>query len=269
MVRDGVSGDWVGTLEGHKGAVWSAKLDAAGCRAATGSADFTAKVWDALSGNVVATLEHGHVVKSVDLSADGRKLATGCHDKKLRVFDLERPDAQATILAHGDKVRKVLWSHDERQIVTGSEDGVLRAWDARTGAAVSEQLLGVAGTAVTDLELSPDGSTLTAACGTCVFICSGGTLAVARKHVLDFSVEAASMHPQGRSRLAVGGTDVSVRVLDADTGAQLSSHKGHHGAVHCVRFAPDGETFSSGADDATVRIWKLDDASGSPIALTQ
>ena len=111
MLRDGVTGDWIGTFEGHKGAVWSAKLNSDATRAATASADFSAKLWDPVVGREIAHFEHSHIVKSIDLSPDSQGAATGCKDKKLRIFDV-RTAAKAggapTVVVHPKAVQQVL-----------------------------------------------------------------------------------------------------------------------------------------------------------------
>lgn len=93
MLRLGDTGDWVGTFEGHKGAVWGVALNAQATRAASGAADFTAKIWDAVTGEELESFQHNHIIKSVGFTKNTTHLVTGSNEKLVKIFDLNRPEA--------------------------------------------------------------------------------------------------------------------------------------------------------------------------------
>ena len=93
MLRDGSTGDWIGTFLGHKGAVWSCRLSYDASLAVTGSADFSARIWDTFSGSCLAELPHNHIVRSVAFPGENggkERVATGGMEKRVRVWDLSR-----------------------------------------------------------------------------------------------------------------------------------------------------------------------------------
>ena len=146
------TGDWIGTFVGHKGAVWCTKLSQEGSRAASGSADFTAcvslsygpyvqshsraslcpccsKIWDTYSGQPLHSFPHNHIVRSVAISPS--YLLTGGQEKKVRIFDIGKPEAEPDILSegggqsHDGTIKSVVW-FDENTGVSGGEDRIIK-----------------------------------------------------------------------------------------------------------------------------------------------
>lgn len=76
QLRSGETGDWIGSFIGHKGAVWSAKVDKrTRTLCATASGDFSAKLWCASTGKELYDFKHKHVVKSIDFSNVSRRIS--------------------------------------------------------------------------------------------------------------------------------------------------------------------------------------------------
>ena len=101
---------------------------------ATGSGDFTVKLWDVETGDAKLTLTHSELVQSMSFSGNGSLLVTTCRDKKLRIWDLrqERPAHEAP--GHsGAKNSRAVWMGDlDRIATTGftrTSDRQLGLWD--------------------------------------------------------------------------------------------------------------------------------------------
>lgn len=265
MVRDGITGDWIGSFVGHKGAVWSCKQDPLGNLAATASGDFSVKVWDAITGKELYTFPHKHIVKTLDFSPCSKYLATGGHEGILRIYDLEENTNDPlciTQVSEGKKIHisKVSWL-DDNTVIAASSDGIIRFWKIESNTEPTLLRTLTVNGEVRDMELNQKLSILTVAAGTTVyFFTMNTTYALIHSYPMPmkFTNEGgASLHPDGTKFIA-GGSDLWLRVFDYNTGKQLECLKGHHGPIRCLRYAPDGKTYASGSEDGTIRIWKTD-----------
>ncbi|KAL1991725.1 hypothetical protein VTN49DRAFT_5033 [Thermomyces lanuginosus] len=245
MLRDGITGDWIGTFLGHKGAVWQARLSIDANVAATAAADFSAKVWDTHTGECLYTLSHNHIVRAVafPIQNNPQVLATGGQEKKLRIFDLSRTESangnssiqsssnnnannnnnnsnngntgssSATSYeigpgVHKSTIKSIVWNQDYNILTTAAEDGKIRWWDLRSRHPVVEyNVEGTIGSCeLNTLATMPnEPGILSVAAGKSVYFFDGAKPGLLLKKV-DFPYEVASVAVnQETGRFVTGG----------------------------------------------------------------
>jgi WD40 repeat protein len=93
----------------------------------SGSADSTARVWEAMTGKEIARMTHEGNVTSVAFSRNGKYVVSGSADSTARVWEAMTGNEIARI-THEGPVTSVAFSPDDKFVGSGSADGTTHVW---------------------------------------------------------------------------------------------------------------------------------------------
>ena len=229
----------------------------AGNRLVTVGDDLTLRVWDAKTGDAVATL-HGHLRPGVTVAAspDGTRLYSGGAEGTIRVWDLTALDAVRASLRVPHTVYGFALDPDERRAVVATWEGWIRIVDVATGA--EERAWRAHGRAAVAASWSRNGRWIatTGADGT-VSLWEAAT----GRHVTDLQdvdrqLESLAFNGDG-SLLAAPGADASLRVWRVPSGEVVATLTDGTQPVEAVAWATD-DTQASASGDGQVRLWSPD-----------
>lgn len=163
-------------------------------------------------------LGHRDAIYAIALSPDGKTLATGSYDQKIKLWDVATGKETKTLSGHNGCVYDLAFRPDGKILASASADRTIKLWDVATGQrreTFSQPLKDQFAVA-----FSADGKKLVA----------GG--ADNRIRVWEVSENAAET-----------------------TNPILESKFAHEGAILNLVFSSDGKKLLSSADDRTVKLW--------------
>jgi WD40 repeat protein len=270
------------TFTGHDGHVCGLEFLPDSQRLVSGAVAFSVrgrlKVWNATTGDSLGpSFESCPAVYAVALRRDGRRLATSCPDRTVRVWDLETGQ---TVWEQEQKALSIesaalAYSPDGRWLASGGvyEAGLgeLRLLDAETGREVRKFEKDTAG--VLGVAFSPDSRWLASARDDgMVRIWDTKDRASETRELSGNAggVERLVFLPDGRLASA-GGQWAShgrpgfgeVKIWDLATGRVLHDLRGHTVVVPALASSPDGRRLATGSEDRTIKLW--DTATGEEL----
>ncbi|KAI9331807.1 WD40-repeat-containing domain protein [Zopfochytrium polystomum] len=248
-------------------------------RVASGSVDRTVKVWDAFTGEPLATMKgHTRDVSAIAFSSTGVRLASGSFDRTVRVWHALTGEldfvcgggSKSPGSGHSLDVTSVAFGPGDAIIASGSWDSTVRLWDAQDGSLL--RVLRGHDWAVNAVAFHPNGHILLSASkdGSAVvwdLTQQDGDMVkrVLRGHrgpLLGIAVSGG----EGQ-RWATASFDGSAKCweggYDDEEPRLVCEMKGHDGPVYAVQFAPDGKSVATASSDLTIRVWSIPQSTGA------
>ena len=158
---DLISGSPVRVLAEHSAGISAVTVNPMNDFIATGSKDFSIKIWDNNVKNKtsLSTLTgHSKEVLSVKYSPDGKLLISSSVDKTVKLWNAKTYQEIASTELEGNAVNALLWHPEGRKIFAGTVSGKIVALDVNNLAKISEINSNCGN--ILSMALSPDGQYL-------------------------------------------------------------------------------------------------------------
>ncbi len=267
------TGKEVATLKGHTAVVRSVSFSPV-CsdkiQLASGGEDRMAIVWDIKTGKEVATLEgYNSKIWSVAFSPDGRQLAVGHEDQLAKIWDLKLGKETISLAGSKKSVRSVAFSPPTpddplggRWLATGGYDNSASVWDL-TG----KDLFTLEGheAPVRSVVFSSKGQLASASDDGHIKLWNADeNKAIKTLASESFPVRCVAFSPDG-NKLAAGTDDGVVKILEPETGSEISVLTKGGSSVWSLAFSPSclddpagGRWLAAGFFDKTFKIWNIE-----------
>lgn len=220
---DGMTRKSLRVLQGLSGKAYALRFsaDAASLFVAAGDDGIAgmAYQYNTADGKLVRSFSgHADALYAVAISPDGKQLATGGYDQKIKLWDIASGKEITTIKGHNGCINSLAYRPDGKVLASASADRTVKLWDTAKGERLDtfsqplkEQLTVV---------FSADGKTVIAA---------GADSRLRQWRVSDKAIEGSN--------------------------ALLETKFAHEGVVLALAISPDGKSLLSSASDQTVKLW--------------
>ncbi|OQE36829.1 hypothetical protein PENCOP_c011G07986 [Penicillium coprophilum] len=197
---------------------------------------------------------HSDWVTSVAFSPDGKLVASGSHDRTIKIWNTLTGALHKKLEGHFTGINFVAFSPDGKLVASGSSDRTIKLWSSITGS-IHKTLEGHSSW-VTSLAFPPDGK-LVASGSNDGTIKIWNTLTGALHKTLDCdsrSVNFVVFSPDGKL-VASGSDDLTIRCWSSIMAPMPGTPGGDSSLVASLAFSPDGKLIASGSGGYTVNYW--------------
>jgi WD40 repeat protein len=239
-------------LRGHQDRVTDVQFCCHGKLVLAGSADKTARIWNAQTGALLHTFTgHEAAVTVARFSADNAQVITGSEDHTARIWNVAT-GTSIVLRGHTGAIRSAALSKDGQFAITAGDDTTARLWRIHTGLQVA--VLNGHENKVVSAMFSDDGQTiLTASADQTVRLWDvAGKPIVLRGH--DDAVTNAIFSPDGNYVLS-GSVDKTARLWNTRPQATGRLVAQHNTAITSAAVSQDRRYLLTASQDRTARLW--------------